>query len=103
MIRGNKFESNKKLISRREFLAGGGAVIAAIALTACGPKTTNSTTNIPTSVTSTPLKQTSISPSTPTLTPKYGGTLRYLTGQLTNHLGWPADVQTSMRYLTAKL
>ena len=89
--RGEK--SEKKLVSRREFLMGSGAVIVAIALTACGSKTTNSTTTIPTSVTSTSTQQTSIFPSTSTLTPKYGGTLRYISGTMTLNSGWPADPQ----------
>ena len=75
MAKSRAEKSEKKLVSRREFLVGSGAVIAAIALTACASKTTNSTTTIPTSVASTPPQQTSTTPSTSTLTPKYGGTL----------------------------
>jgi len=44
----NKPESNKKLVSRRDFLVAGGAVIAAGAVSACTPKTetvTNTVTN----------------------------------------------------------
>ena len=86
---------------------GSGAVMAAIALTACGSKTTNSTTTIPTSVTSTSTQQTSTTPSTSTLTPKYGGTLRFISGSMTLNSGWPADptisqgvTQTMLRYFT---
>ena len=91
MTKGNKVESTKKLVSRREFLMGSGAVIAAIALTACGTKTTNSTTTIPTSVTSTSTQPTSISPSTSTLTPKTGGTLKYIAGSMAINSGWPSE------------
>ena len=92
MVKGNAEKSEKKLVSRREFLAGSSAVIAAIALTACGTKTTNSTTPTPTSVPSTPIKQTSTSPSTSTLTPKYGGSLKIVYGTFGGNIGWPADI-----------
>jgi hypothetical protein len=39
----NNTESKKKLVSRRDFLVAGGAIIAAGALTACTPKTTTET------------------------------------------------------------
>ena len=52
MAEGKKPESKKKLVSRRQFLVGSGAVIAAGALTACTPKTvTNTVTNTVTSTT----------------------------------------------------
>ena len=44
MAKSRAEKSDKKLVSRREFLVGSGAVIAAIALTACASKTTNLTT-----------------------------------------------------------
>ena len=93
MMKESRFESDKKLVSRKEFLVGSGAVIAAIALTACGSKTTSSTTTLPTSVTSTSTQQTSTpnSASSPQ-TPKYGGTLRVLSGISSNNKGWPADL-----------
>ena len=94
MMKENRFESNKKLVSRKEFLVGSGAVIAAIALTACGSKTTNSTT---TNVATTTLQQTATptSASSP-LTPKYGGTLRFISGAFANNIGWPADYTANM-------
>ena len=95
MAKSRAEKSERKLVSRREFLMGSGAVIAAIALTACGTKTTNSTTTIPTSVTSTSTQQTSISPSTSTLTPKSGGTLRAISSPMTANIGWPADPSIS--------
>jgi hypothetical protein len=43
MVEKKKTESKKKLVSRRDFLVAGGAVIAAGALSACTPKTTTET------------------------------------------------------------
>ena len=88
---------SKKLVSRREFLVGGGAVIAALALAACGTKT-SSTTTIPTSGTSTSTQQTTNTTSTSTLTPKYGGTITYISGTMTINSGWPAEPK-SIRWL----
>ena len=93
MAKGNAEGSEKKLVSRREFLVGSGAVMAAIALTACS-KTTNPTTVMPESVNSTPLKQTSTPPFGSTLTPKYGGVLKMLaTSSSITSLGWAAEGQ----------
>ena len=72
-------KGEKKLVSRREFLVGGGAVIAAIALASCTAKTTTSTTTATTPTSGT------IS----TLTPKYGGTLRNFGGGEGLPFGWP--------------
>ena len=93
----SRFESDKKLVSRKEFLVGSGAVIAAIALTACGSKTTNSTT---TNVATTTLQQTATPTSTsPTLTPKYGGTVRIIGGASLSNMGWPADTPADVAAL----
>ena len=101
MAKSRAEKSERKLVSRREFLVGGGAVIAAIALTACGTKTTTSspstsvssatTATTPTSVTSTSTQQTSTTPSTSTVTPKYGGTIRYISPTMTLNSGWPSE------------
>ena len=86
---------SKKLVSRREFLVGGGAVMAALALAACGTKTSSTTTpGTSTPGTSTPVPITGGSPTAQT--PKYGGTLRYvLNAAGTANIGWPPEIAAS--------
>ena len=89
MMKESKLESKKKLVSRREFLVGSGAIIAAIALSACAPKTTTETATAITSATA----ATTLPQGASTLTPKYGGVLRFITNStfLGTNIGWPAD------------
>ena len=75
------FEGNhsKKLISRREFLVGSGAIIATVALAACTQNTTTKTTT-----------GTGPTPSTPAGIKK-GGTLKYGVISVAS-LGWPISI-----------
>jgi len=77
MAESNKAESKKKLVTRREFLVGSGAVIAAGALVACTPGTTTvtqtqtetSTKTLPgTTATTTVASTTTLPPTTKTVT-----------------------------------
>jgi len=77
MAESNKAESKKKLVTRREFLVGSGAVIAAGALVACTPGTTTvtqtqtktATTTLPgTTATTTVASTTTLPPTTKTVT-----------------------------------
>ena len=79
MAENKKPEEKRKLVSRRSFLIGGGAVIAAGALTACAPKTvtntvtetltkTSTTTSVPPPVTKEAIT-TTLPPTTLTLPP----------------------------------
>ena len=89
MAKSDKDLNEKKLVSRRDFLAGSGAVLAMVALASCASKTTTTTSN-PIS-TKTSKTSSTTGATTGTLTPKYGGTLRFISGDLANNLGWPAD------------
>ena len=83
MVAGNHRESKNKLISRKQFLAGSGAVIAAVALAACSPKTTTNTTLETISTKNT---------SSATTGPRRGGRLKIgMSG--TASLGWPITIQ----------
>jgi hypothetical protein len=65
----NKTESKKRLVSRRDFLVAGGAVIAAGALTACSPKTaTETVTNTLTKTTTKTLPETTVTAAATTVT-----------------------------------
>ena len=89
----DKINSGKtKGVSRREFLIGSGAAIAALALAACSRSTT--TSNSPT--TSTITSSSTTNGATSTLTPKRGGTLKIM-GSIDagNAGGWPSEL-TSM-------
>ena len=79
MAEGNKAESKKRLVSRREFLVVGGAVIVVGALSACASKTVietitstmTATTNIqPTTTTATTTSTTTVQPPITTTTTK---------------------------------
>ena len=68
MAESKKSESKKTLVSRREFLVGSGAVIAAGALTACNPVTTTvketmTTTLTPTTIATTATVTATVPPS----------------------------------------
>jgi peptide/nickel transport system substrate-binding protein len=78
--------AGKKLLTRREFLVGGGAVIAAVALTACTSKTPSVSTSSNTSPGSAP------STSSTAMTPKYGGTLKVIQTPMPANIGWPAEM-----------
>ena len=79
--------SNKNRVTRRDFLKGGGVIIASAVLLNSFSSCTNSNTS--TANTST---ATSPAPGTgTTLTPKYGGTLRFISDQLPANQGWPAE------------
>jgi ABC-type transport system substrate-binding protein len=79
MAKSRAEKSEKKLVSRKEFLVGSGGVIAVVTLAACGAKT-SSTTPAPKTLALT----------TPALTPKYGGTLKYACSD-TGPGGWPVE------------
>ena len=86
--------SSENRVTRRNFLKGGGAIIASAILlnsfSSCNNSLTSTTKTSTTSATST-------APGTgTTLTPKYGGTLRYISGSLSaTNVGWPADFSIS--------
>ena len=80
--------TSKKLLTRREFLVGGGAVIAVAALAACTNKAATNTSGIPSSTTPATASGSSS-------TPKYGGVLKMISvgGGSMGVLGWAAEGQ----------
>ena len=79
--------SNKNRFTRREFLTAGGVLVASAALfnSLYSCTTTNTSTASTTTAASTALGTSTA------LTPRYGGTLRIITGTNPTNSGWPAD------------
>jgi peptide/nickel transport system substrate-binding protein len=107
MVSRNNGKKSDQHVTRRDFLKGGGAVIASAvlfnSLFSCATSettksTTTATTSTPgttTATTSTPgtTTTTSTSATTSALTPKYGGTVRLTGGGSTTPFGWPAETR----------
>ncbi len=101
MAEGKKPESKEKLISRRKFLIGSSAVIAAGALTACTPKTvTNTVTNTVTSTTtSVPPASTATATTTATATATVTSTATTTRPAVTTTTTVPISYPISTAYL----
>ena len=86
--------SNKSRVTRRDFLKGGGVIIAsAVLFNSLSSCTTSSTTPSNTSTTSTSTVTSPATGPSTALTPKVGGTLRFLYNTVPTNTGWPADYQ----------
>ena len=77
--------TSKGLVTRREFLVGGGAVLAVAAFAACSNKVSTTTSGTPSSTTSTTASGSSS-------TPKYGGTLKSIWLPVESNIGWPPEM-----------
>ena len=86
MTRGHMSE-RKRLLTRREFLLGSGAILATVALTACSNRIVPETSGN--------LSSTSPSANSNSV-PKYGGTLKLIRDSIPGAGGWPSSQWSTM-------